>query len=481
MFWNACNPTPRFAALFGLVVASAVMVRPPLATAQVWEPATPVTPEELPRFAAPAEFKDHEQPTESADVDEVANPAALVSPAHSELISSIRDSDSTPRQSQTAPTARDQIREFAVIPATDDPYGPTGFDPTPAFRPDSGGQSGLELVQPPHADYRLNPWSTDPAVMTRDQFWQQFATLPPDDPKARTAGYDSLRATLNNGFWFAGFDILYLEPMFRSNNAFTTSEGSFATAQPVDFGFEVSYRLNFGFQTNAGPAGRVTWWRLNSFSSLNEVFIGNGRTAVTTIDLGDTGTQVRLGEMASDGSRLTVRQQIKFDSTEITLYKDQVNPVSRMRGNLSLRHISLQQNLFAGLDDPAAGSQQIRNNNDYEGLGPKLGIEYFRPIGHTDLELQSGMSGSILFGRREQLFDAAGPDPLRFQQAGKVEPLSIFELYIGVQWNIEVATCRHLFFRTALESQLWAGSESALGVEENLGLYGISCGFGLTR
>ncbi len=353
------------------------------------------------------------------------------------------------------------------------PYEPSFGEPSILGSPD--------LVQPPHPLNQPGGYGLDPLQMSREEFWRQFSTLPPGDKKARTEGYESLQATLKNGFWFAGLDLLYLEPTFQANNAYTSTTGSLVQTQQVDFGFDVSYRGHVGFETNAGPALKFSWWGLNNFSAINDFSIGPGRAAITTIDLGDSDTNLQLGAAASDGSRLTVQQQMKFDSMEVTFYKDQVNPVSRMRGNVAIRSLSLHQNLFAGLDDPVNGSQLIRNLNDYLGVGPKLGIEYFRPIGHTDLEFQSGMFGSLLFGRREQVLVRQGPIPLQYQQLGKVETLSIFELYLGVEWNRQLSHCRTFFLKTALESQLWAGSDSALNVGDDFGLYGMSFGFGLTH
>ncbi len=338
-----------------------------------------------------------------------------------------------------------------------------------------------DLVQPPIAANQLNPaQKPEPQTIVRDQFWDQFPTLPPNDKKGRTAGYDSLEAVLKNGFWFGEIDFLYFEPIFQENNAFAISGGA-GTTVATDYGFNVSPRVSVGFETNAGPAVKFTFWRFNEFSNLNEFTFDAVQSAVTTIDLGDSDNQFQLGAGASAGSQLSVQQQIKMNSSELLFFKDQQNPISTVRGNVGLRHVSLQQFLFAGLNDPVAGSQVVRNVNDYFAGGPKLGIEYFRPIGHTNLELQSGLFGSLLFGRRDQSFTELGGTNVQFSQLGKIEPLTIFELYLGVQWNLELSKCQHLFFRTSIESQLWAGSDSVVDIGSDLGFYGVSFSFGLTR
>ena len=42
-------------------------------------------------------------------------------------------------------------------------------------------------------------------------------------------------------------------------------------------------------------------------------------------------------------------------------------------------------------DIPQAGAAIVRNTNKYQGFGPEIGIECFRPIGLTRLELLSGV------------------------------------------------------------------------------------------
>ncbi|MDG2012096.1 MAG: Lpg1974 family pore-forming outer membrane protein [Pirellulaceae bacterium] len=345
----------------------------------------------------------------------------------------------------------------------------------------SGTEVDLDLVQPPIQMNTLNPLPVDSESMSREEFWRQFATTQPLRNRQYVEGYDSLQATLNNGFWFGGMDVVYLEPTFESNNAFSISNDAFSTNQHVDFGFDVSYRLHVGFQTSAGPAAKLSYWGLNSFSAVQQFTTGSGDSAIATIDLGDTNNSFKLGEAANDGSRITVQQQLKFDSVDFTLFKDQWHPISRVRGAVALRAIDLRQNLFAELVDPISGVEIVRNTNQYQGIGPKIGIEYFRPIGHTQLELVSGVHGSVLFGRREQVFAAQGASSFGFQQLGKVETLPILEMHIGLQWVKQLSRCRSVFLKTSLESQYWAGSDTAMQVGDSLGFYGLSFGFGFGR
>ena len=343
------------------------------------------------------------------------------------------------------------------------------------------GGTELNLVQPPILMNTLNPQPVDPELMSREEFWRQFATTQPLGNRQYVEGYDSLQATLNNGFWFGGMDVVYLEPTFESNNAFSITDGASSRNQHVDFGFDVSYRFHVGFQTSAGPAGKFSYWGLNSFSALQQFTTGSGESAIATIDLGDTNNPFKLGDAASEGSRITVQQQLKFDSLDFTLCKDQCHPISRVRGSVAIRAIDLRQKLFGELVDPLAGAEIVRNTNKYQGVGPKIGIEYFRPIGHTRLELLSGVHGSVLFGRRDQVFEAEGVSPFGFQQLGKVETLPILEMHVGLQWNKQLARCRTIFWKTSLESQYWAGSDTAMQAGDSLGFYGLSCGFGFGR
>ena len=342
-------------------------------------------------------------------------------------------------------------------------------------------RADMELIQPPIQENKLSPYGGDPTQVSRDQFWRQFSTMPNDDATSRTEGYGSIQAILKNGFWFAGADLLYFEPTFQQNNAFTVTNGNQVTAQHVDFGFDISARYYLGFETNAGPGFKLSYWNLNKFSAINDVVFVGGQSAVTRIDLGDSGNQILVGDTANAGSRLTVQQQIELNSTEVTLYKDQKNPVSSVIGNVGLRHISLTQRLFVGLDDPVAGSDVVRNVNGYYGFGPRIGVEYFRPVGHTRLELRTGLFGSLIFGRRDQTFVQSGSTTLFFNQIGKVESISIIDAYLGIQWNKKINKCQTVFFSTAIESQWWGGADSAMDTGTDLGLYGMTFGFGISR
>ena len=86
-------------------------------------------------------------------------------------------------------------------------------------------------------------------------------------------------------------------------------------------------------------------------------------------------------------------------------------------------------------DIPQAGAAIVRNINKYQGFGPEIGIECFRPIGHARLDFAIGCSRSVLFGRRDRVFDAEGVSRFGFLQLGKVETLPILKMHVGLQWN----------------------------------------------
>ena len=314
-------------------------------------------------------------------------------------------------------------------------------------------------------------------VQSREMFWDQFSKMPADKD-LRTEGYDSLPAILNNGFWFGGVDLMFIEPIFQGNNVLTTTDGATSNSVPADFNFDAAWKGNFGFETNAGPAVKASFFRYNEFSGPVNFVSDGTTTGESIVQSGDPANVFRLAA-TSAGDRIDARQQIKLNSVDLLFYKDQKNLVSRVRGNVGLRFLSLQQFLFADLFEAAGPVTSLRSVNDLQAMGPKLGIEYFRPIGHTDLELQTGLFGSLMFGRRDHTVTDVGN--LQFRQLGKIEPLSIFEMYLGLQWNFQVARCQTAFVRTAIESQYWSGSESPGETDTDFGFYGLTAGFGIKR
>lgn len=315
-------------------------------------------------------------------------------------------------------------------------------------------------------------------AQSRELFWDQFSNISNGDKKGRTEGYDSLPAILNNGFWFGGVDVMYLEPIFQTNNVITTSGNGASTSSQADYNFDAAWRGYFGFETNAGPAVKASFFRYNEFSG-PVFFVADGTTSGESIV--QTGNPANVFRLAATnaGDRIDTRQQIKLNSIDLLFYKDHKNAVSRVRGNVGLRFLSLQQFLFADLFESAGPITSLRSVNDFQAMGPKLGIEYFRPIGHTDLELQSGLFGSLMFGRRDHVVTDVGN--LQFRQIGKLEPLSVFEMYLGMQWNVKIARCQTGFIRTAIESQYWTGGDSPSETGTDFGFYGLTAGFGVKR
>ena len=313
---------------------------------------------------------------------------------------------------------------------------------------------------------------------SREQFWDQFSEPSKGDKKRHMEGYDSPRAILSNGFWFAGADVLFIEPIFSGNPAILIDESGAVHPISADFGFDTAVRVHGGFETNAGPGVRFSFFRYND-ETAEQSFTSDGVSTGQVRFLFDGGAgSIRLAA-TNPGDVLSTRQQIKIRSSEVAFYKDQKNLVSVVRGSLGIRHVILQQVMDAGLDAAAGLPQRFRSFNDFQALGPQLGIDYFRPVGHTDLELQSGMSGSLLFGRRDHSVTSMNTGS--YFRDGKSESLPVLEMYLGLQWNIELSKCQTMFARIALESQYWANSGTPSETDANTGFYGLSAGFGITR
>jgi len=338
----------------------------------------------------------------------------------------------------------------------------------------------IDLVQPPLVSNQLNPMVlVDPPCA--DDFWDQFPTTRESHGHAYFEGNESLQARLRNGHWFTDFQVLFLKPTFQENVAVKWSAGSSSTREAVDFGFDDAYRIDVGFQSFGGTGVSFSYWGLNAFSNLQQYSLGVGETMITSIDLGDSSQQFGLGELANPGSLLSVQQQIQIDSGELTLFQTHHQTVATFQSSLGIRAIRLSQILAAQLDDPLVGIEKAGNKNEFFGVGPQLGVEYFRPLGRTRWELQSGVHGTILVGNRDQWFSVDGVNPQQFQEEGVVETIPIFELYLGLQWTKQMSACRQLFVKTALESQYWANAGSASTVGDDLGFYGFSLGLGLTK
>ena len=151
-----------------------------------------------------------------------------------------------------------------------------------------------------------------------------------------------------------------------------------------------------------------------------------------------------------------------------------------MGGGLGFQQVRINQTLAATVND-AAGNiiSSVEGSHDFRAFGPQLTFRYFRPVGHTKLELIGGISGAVLFGNRDQT--VANSVTGGFEQVGSNDVLMLFEVLGGLQYVRNLKENRSFYARLTLMNEIWLGGGNAGLTSEDFGFRGFGFGAGFNR
>jgi len=111
--------------------------------------------------------------------------------------------------------------------------------------------------------------------------------------------------------------------------------------------------------------------------------------------------------------------------------------------------------------------------------GPRFMMEYFRPIGHTKLELMASGGGAIMFGRQDQIVQNSITGDLK--REGADEFLTQLKFVSGVQFRKNTGENRNWFVRGGITYETWRGGGTALLPQGDFGLRGFFFSVGYNR
>ena len=164
----------------------------------------------------------------------------------------------------------------------------------------------------------------------------------------------------------------------------------------------------------------------------------------------------------------------------MNVFKEIKFPISRLNGKFGYQYVSIHHDLDATVTD-SGGSVvgSLRGNSDMRSWGPLFMLEYYRPIGHTKLELMTKFGGSTLFGHQDQfVLNSGSGDQSR---VGADEFMTMFDFMTGVQYKKMTGENRCVLCRVGYNFQTWLGGGTATLPEDDFGLRGWSFTFGFNR
>ena len=345
-------------------------------------------------------------------------------------------------------------------PSTASPRAFPAQPPNAQFRPDLGQRAPLPTVR------NLGTYDSG---KTEYDFENKKREFPP---------FSEILAT---GRWFGSIEAQFLKPRFNGNSGITildqTSGSNFTDSQVFDFDFEFLPSLRAGFESKYGPGFEFDYRILTSTSDVQSFTSGAGTSGSLRAALPDVSLSSVIATTAP-GQTLSGTQRLGFESFGLSVFKEVQLPVTRINGMFGFQAIDIDHAVDATVADGAgAVLQNLGSRSDMRAFGPRLRIEYFRPVGHTKLEFLSQFGGSLLFGKRDQF--VFGEDS--FQRVDVDEIVTTFRFLTALQIKQRIGENRSVFGRVGYLNETFNSGGSGFLAQDDFGLRGFTILVGINR
>lgn len=317
--------------------------------------------------------------------------------------------------------------------------------------------------------------STSPTVRggPLDDYGQEF------DFENKKRDYPPFSEILKTGRYFGNAELLYLKPYFQNNTAITVEGPGTGFSRTFDYGYDTGNRFLVGFESKYGPGLEMNYFQYDHQSRPSVFTSSGGFHGESTTWMAGPGRWSRL-RTANDGDRLTTEHSLEVQNFGVSFFKDWKLPISRLGGSFGIQYVSIEQDLQSRLFD-GSGTQigALSARHELRAFGPKLEFKYFRPVGHTKLEILGGFSGAVLFGNRDQSVTNTVTSDI--SRIGADEFVMIFDVIGGLQYVHNYADNRSVYARVTLMSQAWLGGGTAMLPQDDLGFRGVGFAVGFNR
>lgn len=324
------------------------------------------------------------------------------------------------------------------------------------FRPDLGHRSGPQTIRP----------------MGSSDFGQTY------DFETNNQQHPRLREILATGRYFGSAEVLDWKPSFQSNTAISIEGPGIAQSIPYDFDYDAAPHFRFGFESKYGPGIEFDYWQYDNTSNTGS-FSSDGTTSGTSSAWMSGASRWSRLTAGNAGQQLDTTHSLDVESFGISFFKEMKFRISRLNGKFGYRYTSISQSMDSVLVSGGGAVGSLVNRSDLNAWGPQFSLEYYRPIGHTRLELLTTFGGSAMFGDRNQFVSNTATG--EFDRIGADEFVTTLDFLTGVQYKKMTAENRSLYARIGLNYQSWIGGGTAIDPQGDFGLRGFSFGVGYNR
>lgn len=291
--------------------------------------------------------------------------------------------------------------------------------------------------------------------------------------------YPPISEILKTGRYFGSLEWQLIQPHLQNNTALLRASPGAYSSQQFNWTYESAPQFRAGFESQYGPGVELDYWQFDHDSS-SVTGTSDGTTSLlAVIPQGDAGTFNTLSATAA-GDRLVAQQGLELHAAGLSFFKEMKLPISRLSGTFGLRYLSIAQEAkVVRLDAGGAETGSLSHITDFRGFGPRIRLDYFRPVGHTKLESLASFGSGLLFGNRDQFVtnSLAGS----YVRTNADEFVTNVEAAIGVQYVKHLGERRSAFVRLTYLSQTWLGGGTATDASGDLGFRGLAVSVGANR
>ena len=350
-----------------------------------------------------------------------------------------------------------------ISPSQTDIGAPRAFPaqpPNAQFRPDLGQRTPLPTVR--------NPGTYD-SGQAEYEFENKKREFPP---------FSEILAT---GRWFGSVEAQFVQPRFNGTSGITTVDqttgNNFVNSQVFDFDFEFLPSLRLGFESKYGPGFEFDYRILGATSDTQSFTSGAATSAELRSALPDVFQTSSIATTAP-GQTLSGNHRLNFESFGFSVFKEVQLPVTRINGMFGFQAIDIDHLVNASVTDGAgAVLQTLNSRSDMRAFGPRINVEYFRPVGHTRLEFLTRFGGALLFGKRDQRI--FGQDTL--QRVDTDEIVTTLGFLTALQIKQRIGENRAVFGRIGYMNESFNSGGSGFLPQDDFGLRGFTILVGVNR
>lgn len=313
--------------------------------------------------------------------------------------------------------------------------------------------------EPESLDFSLLHEYETPLVQTCFSHPEHF-TAPGATEFSCTDSCCSCSSEGTQSFLSAGASVFFAKPHMKESFQANILDVTTGTSQliPLDYDFQASPRFWLQYQGSNDLGLRFSYWQFdhqaNQFSRAATLTQFPSANA-TTVIFPATITTAAPGEVLLVNNSLKV-QTIDLEGT----VPIQLGSV-QLQGTAGIRYASMKQSFSASASGvfPTRTLSSIRT---FEGTGLTVGLEAQKPLS-SHLSFIGDIQGSLLFGKKTLDRSVVGdvtpnspPPNVLLKNADEVS--GIFELGLGIQWNVPVTDRSDFFLQGKYENSLWTAA-----------------------